>query len=112
MPIRVEVSPQYIDEKNYKVTGVITLNEETAVPFEGEVFGGDTQLYVLTEPIILPNFEAEFSYRGDRWTLSGAPTRDREDGYGPGQVPWYVGFGPVVDSSVGVRYQTTLKPAD
>lgn len=110
MPIRVEVTPQYIDRQGYAITGTVMLDEKTAVPFEGEVSGGDTQLYILTEPIITPGFEAEFTYKGEKWTFYGTPTR--EDGYGPGQVPWYVVFGPAADSSAGTSYQATLEPVD
>lgn len=110
MPIRVEVTPQYIDRQGYTITGTVTLAEETAIPFEGEVSGGDTQVYVLTSPTLPPIFEAGFTYRGEKWTLGGTPTR--EDGFGPGQVPWYISFGPFVDEYTAPPYQATLEPVD
>lgn len=90
LPLRLEVVPNYIDLNTYTMTGRVMIDEGEAVPFGGEVSGGDTQLYVLTSPTLPSSFEAQFNCRGELWEIVGAQVN--EEARRHSSVAWYVSF--------------------
>lgn len=70
--------------------------------------GGDTQVYVLTEPIIGPGLALRFSYRGELWHLGGGPSSE----LGNSPVSWYASLGPEAGLYSSLPYRVELQPID
>lgn len=90
MLLRIEAFPSYVDQSNYTLTGTMTIGEAPPVSFEGEVWGGDTQVYVLTQPTLGPSLELHFDYQGESWRLGGAPSSERTNS----PISWRASFEP------------------
>lgn len=105
LPIRLDVVPAYVNQAGYTVTGTVRLGDAEPIPFEGEVSGGDTQIYVLMQPVETPTFDIRFEYEGEQWRLYGSYWGEDRSGR---RVPWYVSFGP--DEDFGGPYQADLVP--
>lgn len=88
--LRIESTPTYIDQSRYAISGTVTLGDAPPVPFEGEARGGDTQLYVLTPPIMGPHLELNFDYQGETWHLGASPSSERTNS----PIAWPASFGP------------------
>jgi hypothetical protein len=88
--LRIASTPTYIDQSRYAISGTVTLGDAPPVPFEGEVRGGDTQLYVLTPPIIVPGLELSFDYQGETWSLWAMPSSERTNS----PIAWSASFEP------------------
>ena len=107
LSIRLEALPSYFDQNYYDVVGTVRLGEGEAIPFEGQVFGGDTQIYVLIGPTLPAAFDAQFIYEGEPWDVNGTP--NREEGDGDSRVSWNITFGP---SPHRGTYQAKLVPTE
>ncbi len=106
LALRLEVVPEYVDQKTYALTGTVTIGDEEPVPFEGEASGGDTQVYVRMQPIRTPSFYIRFSYKGELWRLEGLYP---EEGGGSRRTGWGVALGPMDAGNFG-PYQANLAP--
>ena len=97
--LRIEAAPVYIDPSRYTVTGTITIGDAPPSPFEGEVRGGDTQLYVLTLPILGPVMGLYFDFQGESWHLGAIPWSERTNS----PVSWYASLTVEAETKGGAQ---------
>jgi hypothetical protein len=103
--LRIESTPTYIDASRYAISGTVTLGDAPPVPFEGEVSGGDTQLFVPTSIIFGPGLELSFDLQGEMWNLLAMPSSERTNS----PIAWPAYFGPDEASQPRRLYDVRLE---
>lgn len=104
--MRIESTPTYIDQNRYTITGTIAFGDAPPVIFEGEVYGGRTQLYVLTHTLIDADLDLRFDYRGESWHLGANPSSERTNS----PASWYAYLEPDSQTRPYRFYEVELEP--
>lgn len=108
VPLRVVAEAHFVDQTRYRVTGTLTFGDDPPVPYEGEVLGNETQVYlnpqgqpegafaplmscVCPEPATL---SARFRYRGRAWHLRATPHPE-------GGEAWFAELSETTHTAVG-----------
>ena len=100
--VRLELTPSYVSETRYELSGTLQVDQSGPVPISGYVEGGDSQRYlaptgVPSFPLLPPPAELFLSSRTPAWEFRGyQPWQVSEDGESHQALSWE---GNVLDTS-------------